>query len=581
MRILLFHPEDSPRRGPWSGQHWDLIVDLGKSSTFSEMAWGVQYGCPVLRADSFRHGLADAQRLRELFSLGRGYLIDEEGIDWWEVMSLLLAAEGLSLLVLGRIASEISPVSNLWATRRGAAVRMLELLLDRSILAFSDGPRRRSAIRAAHYAELVRHLSPAQLKQIILDKYDAGYRWRSRFAHVPDRCREPVILLPSAYENVSRMAYAYASLLPEQRFLMVATRQSAKCCVPPANVTVRDLSAYAKPETSLAESNSLVDRWRELKTVLQDSSELRALLAVGVMDSFPSWIRNGLRGRDAWRAVLKYEPVQGVLCGDDTNLHTRLPVSLACHRKIPTVNFHHGAIDGRYSLKDLPSDLYLAKNEMERDYLLRVGRLPQDRVVVGAPAAMKRNFAGRAQGLDKASAIFFSEPYEVGEMRTEEVYRETLPPLCRLARENGRDVILKMHPFESAAQRRRIVRDVLAADDAKVVSVIDGPLTPELMERAWFGITVESTTVIDCLQSGVCCFLCRWLATSPYGYAEQYARFGVGEALEYAQQIAQIPRRLDEFVQRSAPALNLSPIVDAGMLKYWLTVYGSFGERAS
>src|SRR3974390_1342513 len=36
MRVLLLHPDDSPRQGPWSRQRWDLIVDLGKSSTFSQ-----------------------------------------------------------------------------------------------------------------------------------------------------------------------------------------------------------------------------------------------------------------------------------------------------------------------------------------------------------------------------------------------------------------------------------------------------------------------------------------------------------------------------------------------------------------
>ena len=169
------------------------------------------------------------------------------------------------------------------------------------------------------------------------------------------------------------------------------------------------------------------------------------------------------------------------------------------------------------------------------------------------------------------AAILFSEPYEVAGMRPEEVYREILPPLCGLAREAGRSVIVKLHPFESLAQRKRIVRNLLSPDDQKLVSVIDGPLTTELMTRAWFGLTVESTTVIDCLQNGVCCFLCGWLSLSPYEYGKQYARFGVGEVLNDAADLKDIPSRLEKFRSQPASHLDLSPTVDPAQLLRWLT----------
>ena len=75
-------------------------------------------------------------------------------------------------------------------------------------------------------------------------------------------------------------------------------------------------------------------------------------------------------------------------------------------------------------------------------------------------------------------------------MRTQEVYRELLPPLCRVARESERGLILKLHPFESLSQRRTIVREVLALKDCEIVTVVDGPLTTELLAQAWCGITV-------------------------------------------------------------------------------------------
>ena len=552
MRVLLLQPEDSPERRPWSRQHWDLIVDLGKSSLFSEERWTRHFGCPVLRADSFRHGIADAKHVREMFSTGRGPLVDEEGIDWWGLMSLLVAPYALTLPALLSVAKEISASAELWATRPGGAAGVVALALRSSLQTFEPNGLARSAARAMHYAGLIRRFSAAQFTEIFLDKYDSGYRWRSRVAVCQPRCDKPVVLLPSAYGNVSRMAAAYARLLPERPFLMIATRRSARQFVAPANVEVRDLATYARADSAAAEVTSLTERWMKLRADLCESPELRVLVRAGLLDSFPGWIRDGMSARNAWREVLEREPVEGVLCGDDSNLYTRLPVLLAVRRKIKTVDFHHGALDGRYALKDLPCDLYLAKNEMERDYLLRVCGLPAEKVVLGAPAPGNTPSTIEPHHPSQSSAILFSEPYELVGMRADEVYRELLPSLCRLARQSGRGVIVKLHPFESLSQRRRMLRDILSPEDRDLVTVVDRPLTSELLARAWFGITVESTTVIDCLRNGICCFLCGWLSLSPYEYAQQYARFGVGEVLQDARQLSEIPSRLAGISESAA-----------------------------
>jgi hypothetical protein len=421
-----------------------------------------------------------------------------------------------------------------------------------------------------HYVGLLRRFSVAQIKEILLDKYDSRYRWRSRFAARPKPCADPVVLLPSAYENVSRGGAAYARLLPRQPFLLVATRQSARQFAPPSNMHVRDLAAYAKGGPASGEVSSLIERWLELRANLNSSSETRGLVQLGVLDAFPRWIRDGIATRNAWREVLEREPVCGVFCGDDSNRYTRLPVLLAARRKIPTVDFHHGAFDGRYLLKELPCDRYLAKNEMERDYLLRVCGLPGEKIAIGAPPgqACAAKDTGQVEG---TSAVFFSEPYEAAGMRAEEVYREILPALCRLAREDRRSVILKLHPFESRSQRCGIVREILTPEDQRLVTVRDGPLTNELLARAWFGVTVESTAVLDCWQNGICCFLCGWLTLSPYGYAQQFARFGVGEVLGSVEEMREIPQRLDEFHLQRATIPSPSEPVDPGKLQRWLT----------
>ena len=577
MRVLLLHPEDSPRRGPWTRQRWDLVVDLGKSSHFSEEDWAQLYGCPVWRADLFRQGIADVRRVRQIFSSGRGRLVDGEGIDWWEFVSLLLVPEVLTALAVERIAAEISPVADLWATRNGFPASLFGIALERPVRSFGESVLARVVASSGRYAGLVSRFSSAQIKEIILDKYDASYRWRARFAARPERCRSSVVVLPSAYANVSRTAAAYARLLPAQSFLLVATRQSAKQVIAPANVQLRDLAAYAK-RTAAGEMVCLTDRWNKVASDLCSIPELRTLFRAGVLDRIPVWLRDGLCARDAWRGVIEGEPVSGVLCGDDSNLYTRLPVVLAARRGIPTADFHHGALDGRYLLKDLPCDVYLAKNEMERDYLLRVCNIPGERVVIGAPPHSQLGLRAEHSEPLRKSAIFFSEPYESAGMRGEEVYREILPALCRLVRQNGCELILKLHPFEIASHRNKILHDVLTPDDRKQITVIAGPLTNDLISHAWFGMTVESSTVLDCVQNGVLCFLCAWMKVSPYEYVEQYDRFGIGQVLANVEQIGEIPARLAEFHSRMLPSPMLSTPADPAMLRAWLS--GELRDRA-
>jgi hypothetical protein len=210
----------------------------------------------------------------------------------------------------------------------------------------------------------------------------------------------------------------------------------------------------------------------------------------------------------------------------------------------------------------------LAKSEMERDYLLRLCGLPPAKVVI-APPALRSTKSSGSRSRDRRSIVLFSEPYENAGMHAEEVYRELLPPLSHLARTHGREFVIKLHPFESRAQRMRMARRVLPGEAARHVRWIEGGLTSELMEQAWFGITIESTTAIDCTQNGVCCFLCRWLKLSPHGYTEQYARFGMGESLDNSEQISEIPSRVEEFHNRRHA--NPAQAANSSQLLHWLT----------
>ena len=578
MRVLLLHPQDSPFHGPWAAQHWDLVVDLGRSSTNTAQIWQEHLKCRVLRSEPFRLGMEDAKGIRKIFGVAKGRLIDEEGIDWWDITSLIIVPEAQLVLVVQRIAREIKRAAEVWTTRPGWASELLASLLHLPLMFFESTGRNRLTRRLRHYVTLLHRFRLSQIKEIALDKYDADFRWRSRIAVKKWDSTHPFVLVPTAYTNVSRMAAAYAQLLPEHRFLFVATRQSAKSFEVPFNVQIGELAAYAGLDPPTAETASILERWQMLLPELRQITEFNALARAKVLDRFIPWFRDCLLARNAWRRVLDQELVDGVLCGDDSNVYTRLPVLLAKRRGIPTVDFHHGALDGRYFLKDLPCDTYLAKNEMERDYLVRLCELPPGRVVIGAPPRRESTKTAEREN-ERTSAIFFSEPYEAGEMHAEEVYRELVPPLVALAQRNGRSLIIKLHPFESRSQREKLVREVIGSANHEFVEVIDGPLTPELMSRAWFGITVESTTVIDCLQNGVQCFLCGWLSLSPYEYGKQYARFGIGELLHDVQQVSEIPSRLQDLRAHPKTRLDLSPTIEPDTLRRLLTSRTPVGAR--
>jgi hypothetical protein len=549
LKTLLVHPEDSPCSGPWAGEKWDLIVDLGKSSAFTRAAWQERLNSPILQLDTLRRGIQDFDSIRQFLDAGRNQLLDEIGLDWWELVSVLIYPELQDAVLLRRLTEQLDATAELYTTRQAWPASGVGLLLQRPLLTFPDTPRS-SLFR--HYRDVLRRFSFDQLAQIFLDKYDVRYRWRSRFVARQRRVAGPFILLPSAYTNVSRMALAYASVVPEKSFLLVATRRSGTHFGPAANVTCASLAAYAGGPEPKGEYLDLLGKWRNLQQSLALLPEIGLLLNAGLLEGFPNHFRDGLAVRNAWRNVLSEERITAVMCGDDSNIYTRLPVLLARQQGIPTLDFHHGALDGRFLMKEMSSDLYLAKGEMEQDYLLRLCRLPAERVIVAGPPPPQAIPAHERERDESSPILFFSEPYEAGGLRAEEIYRELLPPLARLANEFERKLLVKLHPFESHAERVALVRKVLPPENAALVEVLDGPFTPDLVGGAWFAVTVESTVVIDCSLLGVPCFLCEWLTYSPYGYTGQYARFGVGRILKSPAQLKDLPRLVAE------PAVPLS-----------------------
>jgi hypothetical protein len=266
------------------------------------------------------------------------------------------------------------------------------------------------------------------------------------------------------------------------------------------------------------------------------------------MDAFPNMLRNGLLIRDAWLQVFEREPVRAVLCADDANLPTRIPLQLAERRGLPALACHHGALDGRHRFRPQLDGLFLAKSRMEQDYLVTVCGKRSSSIEIAAPCE-RQTPQPRSS---RRSIVFFSEPFEILGGRALEFYRDVLPPLAECAAASKRDLAIKLHPAESAPERIRFAKAVLSADQFSRLRIVKGPLTPELLDRTWFGLTVLSTTALECTLQGVPSFLCGWLDYSSYGYLDQMVKFGAGVRLDSPDDILHIPEKLNQFHQADA-----------------------------
>jgi hypothetical protein len=142
--------------------------------------------------------------------------------------------------------------------------------------------------------------------------------------------------------------------------------------------------------------------------------------------------------------------------------------------------------------------------------------------------------------------VLFSQPYEVAGGRAGCIFREILPPLVKVAQQLKRKIILKLHPFESARGRARMLHSVLSADELETVEISSAPAS-EILRRTFFGIGLDSSVAVECAQREIPYFMCGWLDFNGLGYMPQFARFGVGEMLSAPDEILSIPQRLGEF----------------------------------
>ncbi len=541
MLVLLVHPDDDAGYGPWSGSRWDRVIDMGAAgamaSGLASEAIGVQIeGLPKLDTGDFK-------RIRQALAAGSGVLIDSHGFDWWDLFSIEFHQQIERLCALRHVGETLAPTDEIFVSRPSLDSRLLESLLGQKL--HYCAPPESAGRRLSRRVRAALKFRPRQLMEILGDKYDGGYRLRRLTAPAPPKCPRPVVLVPSSYINVSRGAVAYALAVPERDFLLVTTRASGRMNEVPANVSSATLASYADGAVAALELRRLIESWDVLEKHLALNDELSVLARLGILSSVVPMLRSGLATRDAWLRVFESATVQSVLCGDEMNPSTRLPLLIARRRGVTALTFHHGALDGRYRYRDHCADVMLAKGQMEADYLTNACGLAEQRVVIApAPCAARTKTARIGK-----SIAFFSEPYEVAGSRCRDVYRQTLPHLAKLAREQGCELVLKLHPQESRRERSGIAALVLTKER---FSIVEGPLTPELLNQAWFAVTVCSTAAVDATLAGVPVFLCRWLDQSVYQYGEQFVKFGAALPLTSPEDIASVPEHLANFTLRSS-----------------------------
>ncbi|MBS1850857.1 MAG: hypothetical protein JST79_08090 [Acidobacteria bacterium] len=544
MRVLLLHPEDACPTSRADGG-WDWIVDLGRAPESTYQQWAQASGARVFSLLQYAEGERDVRRVRDLLALGRGGVVDEWGVDWWDVLALMFSQELEEVPLLQRLAQDLPERAELYASRPDPRARALQVTYGAELKIW-EGNSHPVHRRLRHYAGVLTQLNATQLQQVLVDRMDPAHALRRRMQRRKQRRQGPAVLLPSAYCNVSRTAVAYAALLPEQKFFLVHARASGKLTGLPENVDSASLDAYFRPARE-NEMAALLYAWKKLKSLLVPTfPEFVAAEAMGAFARFPALLRWGLAVRDAWNHLFEVEEITACLSADDSNPYSRVPLILAKQRGLPALACHHGALDYRMRVKSPEyADFYLAKGEMEKDYLLRRCALSEEKVQMGAPRVAGPPWRPSASSPSlRPWMVFFTEPYAVFGWRTAEVYRELLPGLLGLAESCGVQLVFKLHPFESVRGHRRLLRNCLPREQADGILVLAGTMTEALWEKARFALTVQSTVALECGERGIPAFLCTWLADAYSGYVEQFLRHGAGHALRSLQDLRRVPELL-------------------------------------
>ena len=283
VKVLLLHPEDDFRHT--SGRTWDLVVDLGRAPAATYQRWMQIAECDVCSLHDLAEEIEDLHRARDLMRAGFGRLVDRYGIDWWDVLLPDLLRDVLLLMLVERQARQLSADCELDTSRPSFLASALATRVGVAMRTVGISRWKRGVL---HYSNLLTQLDKRQLAQVFEDKFRIH-----RFAPGFSAIAGPMVLLPSAYVNGSRMAVHLAERMPEHNFLLMYTRSSGKLRSVPANVCMKALRVDSTPANA-PEIAELLASWETLKTKLTAEIEAFAFAnSVGVFHKVPARLRDG------------------------------------------------------------------------------------------------------------------------------------------------------------------------------------------------------------------------------------------------------------------------------------------------
>src|SRR5258708_36499130 len=106
MRVLLLHPDDA-FHGPWTSQHWDSVIDLGRAPKSFYEERSAALGCPAFSIFDLAVEVEDLQIWRHLLALGMGRDVDGFGIDLGDGIGVIMQPELQDLRLALRMAGEL------------------------------------------------------------------------------------------------------------------------------------------------------------------------------------------------------------------------------------------------------------------------------------------------------------------------------------------------------------------------------------------------------------------------------------------------------------------------------------------
>src|SRR5262249_10004265 len=158
-KVLLLHPGDPIPA--LNHQPWHLIVDLGRAPAATYDEWSRTTNCKIVSVFDFADGTDDLHRTRQLLELGMGKVVDQFGIDWWDVLVQSIVPELQQLTYLSRLGAGIEPGTDIYCTQLHFLSTALQHIAGGKLVIF-EGPWRSLRRKAGHYAQTLGRLDFAQ-----------------------------------------------------------------------------------------------------------------------------------------------------------------------------------------------------------------------------------------------------------------------------------------------------------------------------------------------------------------------------------------------------------------------------------